>query len=185
MVRSSSGPGAPSGTKAEPPPGVIAAERLLVLMLVRDPDRTERARSLVRGNDFVDPAYGELFEAIVAGRVSPDVPAEDIGLGAAAARRLDELRSDPIEVTDGDMNFEAAVADMKVRRLFLHLDVLDAKMARGSREAAGGLMRERQEIQKQLRELGAEAGLGYKTSRRYRKHARPTRVTHEPATEEE
>jgi DNA primase len=183
--RSSGRPGDASATRPEAPPGVIAAERLLVLMLVRDPDRTERARSIVRGKDFVDPAYRELFEAIVAGRVSADVAAEDIGLGAVAARRLGDLRSDPIEVTDGVVNFEAAVADMKVRRLFLHLDALDAKMARGSREDAGGLMRERQEIQKQLRELGAEAELGYKTSRRYRKHARPTRVTHEPATEEE
>lgn len=179
------GAGDPSKTESAAPQANIAAERLLVLMLVRDPDRIERATSIVRGNDFIDPAYRELFEAIAAGRVSAAVPAEDLGLGAAAARRLEQLRADPIEVTDGDLNFEAAVADMKVRRLFLHLDALDARMARGSKEDAGGLMRERQEIQKQLRELGAEAELGYKTSRRYRKHARPIRVTHEPATEEE
>ncbi|MGH7504926.1 MAG: hypothetical protein ACRELX_04725, partial [Longimicrobiales bacterium] len=67
-----------------------------------------------------------------------------------------------------EQTFADVVADIKVRGLFLQLDELDRRMAAAADEEKGVLMKERLDIHRALRDLGAMAELGFKTSRRYR-----------------
>jgi DNA primase len=148
------------------------AERLLLLLMIRDPERIDRAVVALRGQDFRGAANLEIFAALAAERESGGALPVGAGLSHAAAERLQELRADRAEVTDAEQTFGDVVADIKVRGLFLQLDELDARMANATTEEKSALMRERQEVHRQLRELGAVAELGFKTSRRYRAHGR-------------
>jgi DNA primase len=166
-------PHRPERGRAEPPLQAAGAERMVLLLLVRDPEWIDRAISVLRGADFRNEAHREIFAALAAAERAPDGGLPPIGgLSAEAARRLDELRADRVEVTDAEQSFADAVADIKVRGLFLQLDALDTRMDRAAADEKGSLMRERQEIHRQLRELDAAAELGFKTSRRYRAYGR-------------
>jgi hypothetical protein len=146
---------------------------MLLLLLVRDPLLIDRAAGVLRDDDFRSAAHREIFGALAAAEPGADGALGPVGgLSADATRRLDELRADRTEVTDAAQSFVDAVADIKVRGLFLQLDALDARMARAAAEEKGLLMRERQEIHRQLREVDAAAELGFKTSRRYRAYGR-------------
>jgi DNA primase len=155
-----------AGTAKRPAPGkdAHAAERLLLLLMLRDPSWITVAAAEVAPEDMREPANHELFTALTADRETGGAVPADLGLSAAAALRRGELEADPVEITDGDRSFRDAVADLQVRRLFLQLDELDLRTSRAADEETGVLMLERQAIHKQLRVLGAD----YKISRRYR-----------------
>jgi len=157
---------------AEPVPedALLAAERLLLLLLTRDPDRVEETRAAVSPAEIGDPVSRELFEALLAG-VDPE---QGHSLSAAAALRWAELRRDPTEVTDGDLTFEQAVADIRSRAFFVRLAELDRRMAGATEAESMVLVQERRALLKQLSELGS-GHMGFKMSPRYRRHARRPR----------
>jgi DNA primase len=151
--------------------GAAPAERLLLLLLTRDRDRVDTARSMVGPGDFQDPVGRELYEALLAGRE----PAEGSGSSARAVLRFRELQRDPMEVTDGDRTFDQAVADIRSRTFFARLRDLDRRMAEASDEELIALVQEKEALAKQLRELGSSRRMGFKVSPRYRRHARGPR----------
>jgi len=154
--------GAPAGETAGPGAG-LAAERLLLLLLLRDPDRIPAAAEALRAEELRDPVHRALFEELVrSGGLRGRDPAA-LELGEAARRRLEELLGDPTELADGDRIFADAVAAIRAEGLFERLDELERRMA----EAEGGeeaqrLLRERAEVAQALRSMG------YKVSRRWR-----------------
>lgn len=147
---------------------VAAAERLLLLLLTRDRDRIEAARTALDPTELSDPVSREIYEAVLEGKDR----AEKSGLSALAALRLAELERDPTEVTDGDRSFAQAVADIRSAAYFGQLHDLDRRMAGASEEELVTLLQERQALLKQLHELGSSGGIGFKVSPRYRRHAR-------------
>jgi hypothetical protein len=135
-----------------------ANERLLVLLMARDPDRIESARQQLSGVELRDPVYREVYEALAAGT-------ED-ALTGPAAERLAALRQDGMEVVDADRSFSDAVANIYRHGLFLQLDAIDLRMARAAESAeADVLLLEMKRLHDQLSAL--PEALGYKRSRRY------------------
>lgn len=148
-----------------------AAERLLLLLLTRDRDRVEAARADISPAEIADPSNRELFEALLGG-----MDVEDAGsLSAAASLLLTELRRDPTEVTEGDLTYAQAVADLRTRTFFVRLAELDRRMSGATEAEAIGLVQERQVLLKQLQELGSAGHMGFKVSPRYRRHSRKPR----------
>jgi DNA primase len=156
-----------------------ASERLLLLILLRDPRRIVDAATVIGADEFRDPVHREIYGMLLA---SPDGSTADAVLSGPARQRLDELLADRTEVADGDQSFEDAVAELKGAELFLKLATLDG------REQAVALddfsvLRERETVLRQLRELYAE--LGYKGSPRLRRLLRTGRDANEPGTQED
>lgn len=165
----------------------VGAEHLLLLLLLRDPACRPQAAAMLAPRDFVDAGYRDLFRALTAEPsrpVSGDGPMADAApsgqvlgdahaLTAAAKKRLGELRADREEIADAEQSFRQAVADLRVPGLFLRLDELDSREAQAqSFEESAALMQRRQAVLRELRELGVEAELGFKTTRRHRRRAR-------------
>lgn len=177
--RTGSGPVPPSRATARKAVDRLAAERTLLLLLLRDADRIGKAAEALGPDDFSDPVHRELFQALVAraaalvGETDAQPPtAETLGLGGPAAERLAGLLSDPQELSQGDRIYAELVGDIRARRLFYRLDELTARMsvARTEQEEAA-IYRERAEVQGALRALGSELGrLGFKLSARYRRY---------------
>ena len=144
-----------------------SSERLLILVLLRDPARIEVAAQRLAETDFHDPRYRAIFEALAAGRRVEDLP--DL-LGPAALAAIEELMADPIEIIDATLTFEAAVADIRVPGLFLQAQYVNDRLEKAGEEQQMELMRRKIDLQTELQRLGVDARLGMKTSMRYRKN---------------
>ena len=94
-------------------------------------------------------------------------------LAPAARARADELRADPVDLSDGDRIFQDAVADIRVGALQLRADELQRQIDIARGEDQERLLREKTEVTRQLKALGYDtAHLGMKVSPRHRRHGR-------------
>jgi DNA primase len=172
---------APSPRRPERPRGParnpFASERLLIKLLLRDPDRRAQAKLALQGARLHDPRYRAIFEALVA-----DTPAEELVgvVDGPAAEVLRALELEGNEITDADGTFNATVADIRVPDLFVQVQYLDDRLEGGAPDMT--LLRRRQELHAELRRLAAEGRLGPKTSRRYRSVLRPALQDRQPPT---
>ncbi len=142
-----------------PPPAVTMRERLLLMLLLRDPALVPHAVERVPPDHVHDPVNREIFLSLTGGLEG--------SLGREAASRLEALRQDPEEITDARQSFENVVADLAlVGHLFAELADLNARLAVAPDADAEALVRRRVELQAQL----AQTGLGFKASPRYRRH---------------
>jgi DNA primase len=162
-------PAQPPRKKQERPARAEAhgAERLLVLLLLRDPARIAEAASRLSETDFHDPRYRAIFQALASGRRVEDLP--DL-VGPAALSAIEELKADPIEIIDANLTFDAAVADICVPGLFLQVQYVNDRLEKAGEEQQTELMRRKIDLQVELQRLGVDARLGWKTSKRYRKN---------------
>jgi hypothetical protein len=155
----------------------FASERLLIKLLLRDPDRRAQAKAALQGAHLHDPRYRSIYEALVAGLAPEELPGV-LGVPAAEALRAIELEGN--EITDADGTFNATVADIRVPDLFVQVQYLDDRLEGSSPDMT--LLRRRQELHAELRRLAAEGRLGPKTSRRYRSVLRPALPDQPPST---
>ena len=156
-----------------PAPHDAADERLLILLLLRDPERVPAAAAALAETDLGDPLYREIFAALVDGTLTEGnlVPAGREPLSLAAEKRVAELRADRVEITDAQKSFDDAVAGIHTRGLFLELDAIDRRARVADEAELQVLMAERHRLLVRLRELSP--ALGFKRSRRYRKLTKP------------
>lgn len=182
-------PRAPRPDEAPGPAGVDAtagampAERYLLLLLLRDPERIAQAGERVRPDDLRDPVNRELYAALL--NEASDETGQ--GLGAAAQLRRAELDRDPMEVDDADQTFEDVVTELReVGTLFGRLDALKKRMrAAGEDSEREAVLGEQRDLWRELRERGVVAELGWKVSPRYRRFTRAMdAVPGEPSTDE-
>jgi DNA primase len=103
-------------------------------------------------------------------------------LGAEAKRRAIELAKAAAEVEDGDRSFADAVADIKASALYVLLDDFDRRLARAPAAEHAALWREREDINRRLRELRGQA---YKGHPRLHRMARPHPRTPQDPNEED
>jgi len=133
-------------------------ERLLLVLLVRDPDRIAAARDQISPSDLRDPVYRALYSALLAGSTE--------GLEAPVRERLAALEKDGSDIVDADRSFEDAVASIHRDRIFLQQDGIKLRMAQNNVEDdADVLLTEYMRLSEQLRALPTE--LGHKRSSRY------------------
>lgn len=138
----------------------LAGQRKLLLLLLRDESRISQAAELLAPEDFSDPVYRELFEALVReGGLRGRGPLA-LEVGPAARQRLEELLADPEELIDGDGIFRDSVADIQAGRIFRRLDELDRQIQlaqeRGDEDEQRRLLVEKHSLVAELQRLGSQ-----------------------------
>jgi len=176
-----------SAARRAEPNGASAAERLLLLLLMRDPARIAQAAAVLRPEDLRDETDREIYLALID-RGPDGLRAEPGRLSANAALRFSELQRDPTEMVDADQIFEDTVTDLKeIRGLFRRLDDIDVRLSRADDEAAQlAIVVEKANVMQELRARGIALDMGFKTIRRIRRPQRQQAVhPGEPSTDEQ
>ena len=163
-----------------PAADAFASERLLIKLLLRDPDRLPLARTALQEARLHDPRYRAIYETLAAG-TPPGQLAEVLGGPAAEVLRV--LQREANEITDAEGTFNSIVADIRVPDLFIRVQYVSDRLEGGAADVA--LMREWQELKAELGRLGEEGRLGPKISRRYRSLLRTPAPERTPTTRDE
>jgi DNA primase len=142
-----------------------SAERLLLLLLLRDPGRVESAAGRVAPEELTGAAERAIYEALLAG--APDGWEET--LDAAARRRVEELRADRIEMSDADANFADAVAGIKLEQLHLRFEQAQRSLDAAAGDDRWALLEEVRALRGQIDGLHSRLG----KSGRWRRLGRP------------
>lgn len=161
LARARSGPGAarveaptPAPRRAPPRLPKQGAERLLLLLMIKNPDYIERAGEHLGAGDFVDPAYRAIFQALLD---EPELRAPPESMDSVAAQRLQGILSDSEELAHTGRVFEESVARIRVMTLDRLSQDLDSRI-----EAAAGdgekrnLIEEKERVSRERRELGPD-----------------------------
>ncbi|MGW8266715.1 MAG: DNA primase, partial [Longimicrobiales bacterium] len=138
----------PAHTPPEPPrPGIMGAERKLLLLLVQLRDYVDRAAERLGPEDFLDPSLRAVFQALVA---DPELSHAPPGMDPVAARRLEELLGDPERIPEASRVFEESLGQMKevplARRAEALREALRAEQDPARQEA---LLREIHDVDRQ------------------------------------
>jgi DNA primase len=135
-------------------PGVDRTERLLLLLLARDPLRLERTVDLVQPGAFQGVVNRELFEAMLR-QVARGGELTAMESTEEARELLDDLLGDRTELTDPDQAFIDAVEELLLRPQLKRLDELQRQIAitEGSEQAA--LLAEKTRLHKTVQEKAA------------------------------
>jgi DNA primase len=161
LARARSGPGAarveaptPAPRRAPPRLPKQGAERLLLLLMIKNPDYIERAGEHLGAGDFVDLAYRAIFQALLD---EPELRAPPESMDSVAAQRLQGILSDSEELAHTGRVFEESVARIRVMTLDRLSQDLDSRI-----EAAAGdgekrnLIEEKERVSRERRELGPD-----------------------------
>ena len=141
-------PPPPRGRPALPKRG---AERQLLLMMVRGVEWVERAGELISAEDFDDPRYRAIFQALLE---DPETRSPPPSMDPVVAQRFEEILSDPEEVAHGIDVFTKSVNRMRVSTLDRRIQDLQRRI-----EATAGdgekleLTSEKARLARELREL--------------------------------
>jgi len=145
----------PAHAPPEPPrPGVMGAERKLLLLLVQFRDYVDRAAERLGPEDFLDPSLRAVFQALVG---DPELSHPPPGMDLVATRRLEELMGDPERISEASRVFEESVGQMKevplARRAEALREALRAEKDPATQEA---LLREIHDVDRQRRDLKSD-----------------------------
>jgi DNA primase len=151
------------------------AERLLLILLVRDPAWVPIAAESVTAADLHDPAYRALYEHLVS-----HAEAEDPGHGLepAVSATYETLRAEPMEISDVEHTFRDVVADLRERSLRVRLDGVAQRLSRAGEAEQGTLIRDKERMHRELSQLGVRKSI------RLRRYA-PREKTPSPQPERE
>ena len=129
----------------------LGAERILLLLMTKNPDFVERAGEHVGAGDFVDLAYRTIFQALLD---DPELRAPPVSMDPVAARRLQEILSDPEELAHAGRVFEESVARMHVAALDRRSQDLDLRIAAAAGDGEKRtLIEEKERVSRERREL--------------------------------
>jgi DNA primase len=98
--------GASTARSRVPARAAFASERLLIKLLLLDPERLAMARAALTGVTLHDPRYRAIYQALAEG--TPPESLETV-LGGPAAEVLHALRREANEITDAEATFNAIV----------------------------------------------------------------------------
>ncbi len=129
-------------------------ERLLLLLLARDPARLEQTVDLIQPEAFRAEVNRELYDALIehAGRGGELAALET---GAAARSLLDELLGDPVELTNPDAAFIDAVEELLLRPQLKRLEELQQQIARAQGQEQDRLLAEKIRLRRLMAEKAA------------------------------
>lgn len=128
-------------------------ERAVLRAMLSDRDLVERVAERHAPSDFRDAEYGAIFAALLhAGHDDPlDAVAEALAPSALAVLRQLTEASDVLPLESADITMSLARLD--ARHLETRIDEIIAAMRIGSTEEQNVLMRERMELERELRRL--------------------------------
>ena len=129
----------------------LGAERILLLLMTKNPDFVERAGEHVGAGDFVDVAYRTIFQALLD---DPELRAPPVSMDPVAARRPQEILSDPEELAHAGRVVEESVARMHVAALDRRSQDLDLRIAAAAGDGEKRtLIEEKERVSRERREL--------------------------------
>jgi DNA primase len=146
-------PPAPHQAPAARRPGIpkLGAERQLLLMMVRGVEWVERAGELISAEDFEDPHYRAIFQALLE---DPETRSPPSSMDLVAAQRFDEILSNAEEVAHGIDVFTQSVNRMRVSSLDSRIQDLQTRIeAAVTDDEKLGLTSEKARLARELREL--------------------------------
>jgi replicative DNA helicase len=97
--------------------------------MTKNADYVERAGERLGAEDFVDPGYRAIFEALLD---DPELRAPPSGMDPEAARRFQELLDDPEELSHAARVFDDAVARVRVAALDRRIGEVDRRIGAAS-----------------------------------------------------
>ncbi len=159
--RTRSRPGTPAPEGVHPPS--LGAERKLLLLLVQFRDYVDRAAERVGPEDFQDPSFRAVFQALVA---DPELIRPPDGMDPVALRKFEELLGDGERVSEASRIFEEALGQMKEVPLARKAEALrEALRAEPDPERQEALLREIHDVDRQRRELKSDWRLALRQRR--------------------
>ncbi|NIP59040.1 MAG: hypothetical protein GWM92_12165, partial [Gemmatimonadetes bacterium] len=135
----------------------MGAERELLRLALHDPEGTwiEEAADQIRPDDFVDPAYREIFQALLE---DPDLRQVPLGMDPVAARTMEELLGESREVTHTRQVFQETVNRIRRKPLDQRAEELRGLLRKaeeaGDEERVHTLMDELSNLARERREMG-------------------------------
>ena len=140
-------------TGRRPPDRGVRAERELVRTLVHRRQNIERAAEHIGAADFRDPVLSQIFAALLDHRDGPlDALAE--ALDADAIGTLDELAATDGGLDDPVRTIEDCIGVLKRRMIDDELYSIDREMSLASDPEKDVLVRKKQDLMREFRELG-------------------------------
>jgi DNA primase len=164
-------PSPPAGTAPAGPEGraADAAERKLLLLLVRDRGRVAQAAELLSADEFRHPTHRSLFQALTA--ADPSASPADMALEPAARALLERLEGDREDLSETDRVFWETVERIRLRPLLERLSELTRLIQVADEQEQQVLMAEEMELGRRLRQKAAELEkLGGSIWPQFRKH---------------
>jgi DNA primase len=153
------GPGAPAAASAQSsadsrgqaPAPTATSERLMLLVLLRDPSRIDTVRPELAPEALRDPVYREIYRLML----EQGIEETTIGrLSEPARRRLEQMRLDPVDLTPTDRVLADNLLAIQVEDLAARIEELDERMAFASDEERPLLLKESTALRAQARGLG-------------------------------
>jgi len=129
----------------------LGAERKLLLLLVQSRDFVELAAERLGPEEFSNPAFRRVFQALVE---DPELTRPPPGMDPVAASRLEELLGDPEQLPRASRVFEDSIGQIKEAQLADRAEGLRAAMSKEtdpSRQRA--IVQELAEVARLRREL--------------------------------
>ncbi|HSR42309.1 MAG TPA: hypothetical protein VLL48_09060, partial [Longimicrobiales bacterium] len=115
----------------------------------------DEAAEQIELDDFVDPAYREIFRALLE---DPDLRQVPVGMDPVAARTMEELLADAREVTHTRQVFQETVNRIRRKPLDQRAEELRALLRKaeeaGDEERVHTLMDELSSLARERREMG-------------------------------
>ncbi len=132
----------------------MGAERKLLLLMVRDRRWIDRAGERVGPDDFLDPAYREVYRALID---DPGLASPPTDMDPVAARRLEEILGDPEELSQSERVFEESVSRIRGVALDRALEELDRRISGAGDEAERlALLEEKAKLGRERRAMGMD-----------------------------
>lgn len=161
LRKAPAGPGRSHRAESPPPPSPpsprlprLGAERTLLLLMTKNADYVERVSERLGAEDFVDPAYRAIFQALLD---EPELRVPPPSMDPVAAQRLQEILDDPEEIGHAGRVFDDAVARVRVMTLSRRLQELDRRIEQASAEDQKmALMEEKARLSREQRELAPD-----------------------------
>jgi len=170
--RSADRPG--GGSRGEAPAPAATSERLLILVLIRDPERVEHVGETLPVEALRDPVYREMYAALLRHGADEALPDR---LSEPARRRLEQMREDPVDLSPTDRVLDDVLRTIKAEDLLARIEEIDSRMPFAGDEERLQIMRERKTASDSLR------GLGMRVSPRWKERA-PSRQPRHQRNEE-
>lgn len=164
-------PSPPAGTAPAGAEGraADAAERKLLLLLVRDRGRVAQAAELLSADEFRHATHRSLFQALTT--ADPSASPADMALEPAARALLERLEGDREDLSETDRVFWETVERIRLRPLLERLSELTRLIQVADEQEQQVLMAEEMELGRRLRQKAAELEkLGGSIWPQFRKH---------------
>ena len=157
----------PAPARGEPRITGIAAERLLLRLMIRDPENlVPAAVAVVHPANLHDVRHRAIFEALAAGAAAGEL---ETTLPEPAAHVARELATDPEPITDSTRMLNEALAGIHFQDLQLQQRVIRLRQKEAPESEQPELYRRRTELSRELRALASDPKRAQSFWMRFRK----------------